>query len=256
MLYALDAPTGQDLSAPFYPRSNIQPSSGLTYGQVLLFALNYTGRLRAFDARSGALWWTVDLSSFIAPRPMANGTVYVIGAGVGGTVHAVGAADGGLRWTRSVNTYSNGAPAVTTTGVYVSIPDATYAFDPISGATLWSQDDRTYWPGPIGGATPVVANGRLWLRETGILYPHSAVLDTTTGAFVDTFEAEYAPAFDGSTGYFLSDGVLTARNTESEAVLWTFAGGGQLGTAPLIVNGYVYAASLSGIIWALDPATG
>ena len=258
MLFALDARTGLDIWGPFYLGRAFQPSSGLTYGQGLLFALNYDGKLRAFDARTGALWWTVDLPgmySFTAPPTYANGLVYVAGAGSGGTVYAVGATDGGLRWTRSVGTYSDGAPAVSSTGVYVSIPDATYAFDPASGATLWYQD-RIPWTGPIGGATPVLSNGRVWLRDTGIKYPRSVALDATTGAFVDTFDAAYAPAFDGPTGYFLSDGILTARNVESQAVLWSFAGDGRLGNAPLVVNGHVYATSWSGMIWALDLATG
>jgi outer membrane protein assembly factor BamB len=258
MLFALDARTGQDLWGPFNLGRAFTPSSGLTLGQGLLFALNYDGKLRAFDARTGGLWWTVDLPgmySFTAPPTYANGTVYVIGAGVGGTVYAVGATDGGLRWTRGINTYSNGAPAVSSTGVYLSIPDATYAFDPASGATLWYQDD-VYWPGPIGGATPVLSNGRVWLRDTGALYPRSAALDAATGAFADTFDAGYAPAFDGPTGYFLSDSTLTARNAGSQAALWSFAGDGMLGNAPLVVNGYVYATSSSGKIWALDPATG
>ena len=259
MLFALDARTGQDLWGPFDLGQTSHPRSGLTFGQGLLFALTYDGKLRAFDARTGVLSWTVDLPgmySFTAPPTYANGTVYVIGAGVGGTVYAVGATDGRLRWTRGVDTYSDGAPAVSSTGVYVSNPDATYAFDPASGATLWYEEDRAYWPGPIGGATPVLSNGRVWLRETGMLYPHSAALDATTGAFINTFDASYAPAFDGPTGYFLSDGFLRARDAVSQAVLWSFSGDGRLGNAPLVVNGYVYATSWSGMIWALDPATG
>ncbi|MFM9662742.1 outer membrane protein assembly factor BamB family protein, partial [Streptomyces scabiei] len=37
---------------------------------------------------------------------------------------------------------------------------------------------------------------------------------------------------------------------------WTFEGDGQISTAPIVVNGYVYVGSRSGQLWALNGATG
>jgi outer membrane protein assembly factor BamB len=39
-------------------------------------------------------------------------------------------------------------------------------------------------------------------------------------------------------------------------VAWRFVGGGSLNTAPVIVNGYLYTASFSGKMYALEAATG
>jgi hypothetical protein len=69
--------------------------------------------------------------------------------------------------------------------------------------------------------------------------------------------------FSGSSGFFLegpngfgSFGTLRGRDVETNAVLWSFAGDGQLQSAVLAVNDNVYVGSASGKLYAVNAATG
>jgi outer membrane protein assembly factor BamB len=86
-----------------------------------------------------------------------------------------------------------------------------------------------------------------------------AVLKAGTGKVRGTYEAagsSPAPAFDGRQGYFVDGGVLQERYGPTLATRWTFEGDGQISTAPIVVNGYVYVGSQTGQLWALNGATG
>lgn len=253
-IYALDARTGKDAWGPF-DIGGLYYWSALAYGDGKLFALNYDGILQAFDVRTGDLRWIVHLPdqwSFTSPPTYRNGVVYTAGAGSGGTVYAVSAADGALLWRAGVANGDSSSPAVSDTGVYVSYACIqAYDLNPATGAQIW------HYAGPCsggGGRTAVLSNGRLWTRDDAGFTP--LALDAATGALAASYGAGPAPAFDGGTGFFLSGGVLKARDATNQAFLWSFAGDGQLTTAPLIANGYVYVGSATGMFWALDEATG
>jgi len=80
--------------------------------------------------------------------------------------------------------------------------------------------------------------------------------DAPPGAVLGTISAGAAPAFNGSTGFFLSGTTLEARDVVSGTVKWSFAGDGTLSSAPIIDNGYVYIGSTSGKLYAVDATTG
>jgi alpha-tubulin suppressor-like RCC1 family protein/outer membrane protein assembly factor BamB len=251
-LHVLDAATGADVWGPI-DLGGSTLWSALTYGGGKVFTLTYNGILQAFDARTGALEWVVGLPgqyAFSSAPTYRNGLVFVGGAGSGGTVYAVSALDGRVLWRQSVANGDNSSPAVSDTGVYVSYAcNQTSAFAPATGAVLWR------YSGPCsggGGKTTVLANNRLWTRD----YFGSLILNASTGALVGSHGAEVAPAFDGPVGFFLSGGVLRANNAATQALLWSFSGDGNLSSAPIVVNGYVYVGSTAGHIWALDKTTG
>jgi outer membrane protein assembly factor BamB len=70
------------------------------------------------------------------------------------------------------------------------------------------------------------------------------------------FSANTMPAFAGTRGYFLTSGVLQARDVDTMSLLWTFSGDGTLASPPLVVNDTVYIGSSAGGLYALDGATG
>ena len=181
--------------------------------------------------------------------------VYTGGAGSGGTLYAVDAATGAVLWTQPVANGDDSSPAVTANGVYVSYAcEQTYAFAPESGNPIWHHE--TDCSGG-GGRTPVLADGGVWVRDDAGMVP--SVLNAADGKVRGSYEAagwSPAPAFDGRQGYFVDDGVLQERHSRTLATRWKFEGDGQISTAPIVVNGYVYVGSRSGRLWALNGATG
>jgi outer membrane protein assembly factor BamB len=252
-LYALDEATGATSWGPIDLGGTFNCSS-IAYDAGRVFALNFDGLLRAFDASSGGSVWAKQLPgqySFTSPPTALGGIVYAGGAGSGGTVYAVAEQDGTVKWTAGVANGDRSSPAVSTTGVYVSYAcNQTYDFSPSTGTLIWHHSGSCSGG---GGRTPVLFGGRLYARDfvTGNL-----VFDAATGAVLAAFSAGPAPALSGSTGFFLAGSTLEARDAASNAVQWSFTGDGTLSSAPIVVNGYVYIGSTSGKLYALNAATG
>ena len=251
-LYALDLATGAikwgpvDLGGTYF-------WSGATYDGGKVFTVNYDGQMRAFDAGTGASVWTTQLPgqyAFSSPPTATNGVVYTGGAGIGGTVYAVDESSGAVIWTNAVANGDDSSPAVTSQGVYVSYAcQQAYDFTPSTGAQLWHH--TTYCSGG-GGKTPAVHNGRVYIRD----FLGNLALDAATGSELGTFASGPIPAFAGTSGYFLNGSTLEARDLGTNNLLWSFTGDGQLTSAPIVANGYVFEGSATGNVYALSAATG
>lgn len=250
-LYAFDARTGATLWGPIGLGSRYW--SGFALEGSRLFVLNAAGLLQAFDTADGApLWATILIgqSSFTSAPTAFDGFVYTAGSGSGGTLYAVDATTGSTLWTQPVINGGNSSPAVSEAGVFVSYACGnTYRFDRLTGALLWH-----FAPGCSGGGgrTPALRDGTLFARHSST----SAVrFNATTGAVIGGFDAEVAPAFDGSGIYALSNDILTA-STLSGAFRWSFSGDGGLRSAPVVAGGTVYLGSTSGNLYALNTSDG
>ena len=246
-LYALDEANGATLWGPV-DLSGTYPWSNAAYDAGRVFAVNFDGVLRAFDAASGALLWSKQLPgqySFNSPPTASGGVVYVVGAGTGVTLYAVDEQDGAVNWSVLFDHGNDSSPAVTSTGVFVST-DQVYDFSPQDGSLIWLSSGA-------GPSTPVLFGGRLYVGDS---LTQKAMFDAPTGALLGTFAPGPPPAFSGSTGFFLTGSILKARDAYSGAVRWTFTGDSTLISAPIVDNGYVYIGSSSGKVYALDASTG
>ena len=248
-LYALDASTGATVWGPV-------PNAGfdLAYDSGQVFTLTFGGILQAFNASTGASNWATQLpgqTSFTSPPTASNGFVYTGGAGSGGTVYSVNESSGTVAWTSSVMNGDKSSPAVSSSGVYVSYAcGQTYDFAPTSGAQIWHRD--TSCEGG-GGKTPVLANGKLYVRD----FQFPAVLDAGTGNVLASFATSGpAPAVDANNVYDLSGTTLTAQSLSSGSVTWSFTGDGTLSSAPLAAGGTVVVGSTSGHLYGLSSSTG
>ena len=260
-LYALDATTGATLWGPVELGGTYWFADS-AYDNGRVFTIDFDGLLRAFDAGAGTLDWSVKLPNqyaFSSAPTAVNGIVYVGGAGSGGTLYAVSETTGALLWSQPVMNGDDSAPAVTSSGVYVTYAcQQDYAFDPVQGTQLWHHS--TGCEGG-GGQTPSLSGGRVYdlntafNSTTGVTAP-PVVLDATTGTEVGSFSATQLPAFDNGLGFFLNSGTLRGITLSTGTVDWSFAGDGTLDTAPVVAGGKVYIAGTSGILDAVDESTG
>jgi outer membrane protein assembly factor BamB len=252
-LYALDEANGATLWGPV-DLGGTYGWSNATYEAGRVFAVNFNGLLRAFDAASGALLWSKQLPgqySFDSPPTASGGVVYVVGAGTGVTLYAVDEQDGAVIWSNVMFSGSDSSPAVTSTGVFVSFAcHFDFDFSPQDGSLIWQHSEGCTGG---GGSTPVLFGGRLYEGDS---LTEKKMFDAPTGAVLGTFPPGPPPAFSGSTGFFLTGSILRARDAYSGAVRWSFTGDGTLISAPIVDNGYVYIGSSSGKVYALDGSTG
>lgn len=245
-LFALNATTGATIWGPI----EIGGARGVAYDSGRVFAVDRDGLLRAFDAATGTQAWSRDLSgqSFGSAPTAKDGTVYVNGFP---NLHAVSAQDGSIKWTALNAGGFNSPPAVTANAVYVSYSCEVISLSPTTGAVIWRLPSGC---GGGGGRTPVFYNTRLYVRNNDL---GNIAIDAASGIPVAEIDALTAPAFHGSTGFFLTPFLkLEARDIISGTLKWSFTGDGTLSTAPLVVNGVVYVGSVSGKLYALDENTG
>ena len=129
---------------------------------------------------------------------------------------------------------------------------ASYDFNPATGATLWENPPMD--PGCSGAGTAVLFEGVLYARAYGKAIGRA--LDAATGVKIGDVYSTRTPAFHGGHGFFVVEGVLTARAVPALVDTWSFTAPSKLSMAPLVVNNHVYVASAGGLLYALSELTG
>jgi outer membrane protein assembly factor BamB len=199
------------------------------------------GKLRAFDARSGALKWRVRTGSTQSPA-VANGVVYATGKY---GLRAFDAATGAAIWRReapviSAPAYSNGALYA----VYLMPTNeyGVYAADAATGKELWHS--------PFGGFSQsgvAVANGLVYAGSfDGNLYTFDAKTGASKWSFNAGTEIDDTPAVANGVVYVAStqDGVLYALYALNGNALWSApATNTFMFSPPTVVNGRVFVGS-------------
>jgi outer membrane protein assembly factor BamB len=248
-LLALNGTTGATVWGPIalsgavnaaYDRGQVFVVSGNTQSQII----------SALDAATGNSVWSATVAGDWFPEPpvAADGIVYTTN---GGVVTAFDETNGAVLWQSNIGGTS-GIVAVTVDGLYGASPCTAVDLQPAVGTQLWFNNSGCSGG---GGATPVAANGLVYAPDNSA-GSSGTVFDAETGATKGNYSASVIPAFSSSAGFFLSNGTLQGLAVSNNQVLWSFAGDGQLVTAPIVVNNYVFIGSGSGNLYALDASSG
>ena len=263
-LLALDQATGGTVWGPI--SVSTAAWAGHTYSRGQIVVIGREGLLQSFDATTGNRTWSKKLGVarvFSAAPTAADGVIYV-SAGRGnfadgefnGMLAAIDDRNGNIIWQSVVFYGDISSPAVSDEGVFVSYSGQYYGFNRNTGAETWHV--ATVYAGE-GGKTPAVANGRVFVRD--VAYPPGVFRDARTGealgAFADhEFDPPPIPAFKGSSGFLMNYGVLQRMDSTLQSTEWSFAGDGQLVSAPIVVDSAVIVASASSRVYALDNMSG
>ena len=78
------------------------------------------------------------------------------------------------------------------------------------------------------------------------------MLDANTGNPIGGFDSDTPPAFIGNLVLYFRSGTLVGVDVPSGQQLWSFAGNGDLSSAPLIVNQTIYIGGSSGTLYGLN----
>jgi outer membrane protein assembly factor BamB len=248
-LLALNGTTGATVWGPIafsgavnaaYDRGRVFVVSGNTTSQVI----------SALDAATGNPVWSASVPGSWFPEPpvASDGIVYTTD---GGVVTAFNETTGAIAWHGAVGG-TGGIVALSVDGLYGASPCTAVDLQPAVGSQIWSNNSGCSGG---GGATPVVANGLVYAPQNSA-GSSGTVFDAESGATKGSYSASVIPAFSSSTGFFLFNETLQGLALSNNQVLWSFAGDGQLDTAPIVVNNYVFIGSQSGNLYALDASSG
>jgi outer membrane protein assembly factor BamB len=246
-LLALNGATGATVWGPIAFSGNV--NAAYDRGRVFVVSGSPQSQIiSALDAASGNPVWSATVPGGWVPAPpvAADGIVYTTN---GGLVTAFDETAGAMLWQSDISGTS-GIVAVTVDGLYGASPCTAVDLLPATGTQIWFNDS-----GCSGGATPVAANGLVYAPANSA-GSSGTVFDAETGATKANYSASVIPAFSSTAGFFLFNGTLQGLAVSNNQVLWSFAGDGQLTTAPIVVNSYVFVGSGSGNLYALDAASG
>jgi outer membrane protein assembly factor BamB len=249
LLYALDAKTGATLWGPVDLGGDTLWSA-LAYDAGKVFALNWDSTLSSYDAVSGAPGWSISLGSnfFGAPPTASNGVIYV---SYNGFVTAISESTGATNWSQAVMGGDESSPSLGPNGVYVaySCPnDYGFALD---GTPQWHYFTSSCIGG--GGKTVAYANGLLYTRDT---LTSGYILNAGTGTLVGNFAGGTIPAVTATQVFYMQNALLHAVDLASNTERWSFAGDGQLWTAPVVIDNSVIVGSDAGMLFAVNADTG
>lgn len=248
-----------------------------------VYTTDAAGTLHAVDADSGELRWSVETGPTL---PWAwgheSGDLYlsapllgeVAGAmrlwfGAGdGKLYAVDPGNGRVLWSLPTEGRIRSTPALAGGTVVVGSADGSvYAADAASGELRWRFDTggRALDSGDFGydrktvQSSPAIADGRVFVgSRKGSLY--AIDLETGTGLWEASHGLSWvngAPAVaDGRVFAGSSDGrFIQAVNADTGEELWRQRSG-VVWSSPVVVGGSVVFSEASGLVRALDSATG
>lgn len=230
--------------------------------------------LYALQTSRGALAWRYAAHA-ITPGLLAvsDGVVYYaeiswIGTAFTENITALGAGDGRALWrlhTQSADGYAYAVSAVVNGAVYISTnTGAVSAARASDGTLLWHSARASIFPGVPSAATPLVADGMVYVTGKQNFASRSQGLDAlraSDGKQLWTQAIDGGPGpqvgqpqlVDGVLYYNGSSGVIALRASDG-ARLWVYSGDTPAG--PFFVSdGRVYANSAGGL-FVLNASTG
>jgi len=250
-LFALDELTGSVAWGPVSLGGTYYWSNA-AYDNDLIFAVNFDGKLGAFDAATGKPAWLVQLPgqyAFSSPPTALGGTVYVGGAGSGGTLYAVNEANGVVRWKAPVENGDDSSPALSSSAVYVSYAcNQAYGFAAATGSPLWHHSSDCEGG---GGKTVALIGNSVYTRD----FEGDLILGAANGIATGSFHSGPIPAASGGVVFTVSAGIVSAQAIGSSTPKWT-AGDGTVVTAPIVSGDYVVFGSSSGLLTVVAASTG
>lgn len=216
-LYALDRDNGQVVWT-FEADRSIWARPLVVDDRAYVAALDH--HLYALDARNGSVVWTRRLGGALADQPTRLNGLLLTGT-FGEALNAIDESSGEVAWSVPTNDWVWGNPAV---GEELAF------FGDVSGA-LYAVDGQgtTVWKNALNGgvaASPVYAEGRVFfVTEQGTVFARQA--ETNDPVWEQPLEARLLadPVVVNDlllVGAVDGESLLTALDTESGAIRWTF----------------------------------
>lgn len=199
------------------------------YAAGRLYVASADGTVRAMDADTGKVLWSVDTGLPLSGGPGVGDGMVLVGTS-GAEVVALSASDGKQLWTTQVSSEVLSAPAIADGAVVVrTIDGKVTALDETNGKQLWRYERQVPVLTLRGNSAP-----KIWHNEVicGMAAGHLVALDLATGN-VDW------------------DTVISTPSGRSELDRLTGIDGD-----PLIRNGIAYVATYQGHVAAVDLDSG
>ena len=136
------------------------------YYEGVLYVTSLDKNVYALEAETGNLLWQTTLPGAMSAAPVLNPDAGLLYAGnYDNKLHALDMGTGEEKWVAEAANWIWNAPALVDGRLYYADNDGfVYAVDALDGTPLWEKPAQV--AGPVQ-ASPVYANGRLYIASTG-----------------------------------------------------------------------------------------
>lgn len=253
-LYAVEIKTGNTIWSNDTTQGYFH--SSVTLSNNILYVTSSNGKLYAVDALNGMTKWSFEtsLSAVISSSPTVYNDAIYFGA-PDDYVYAVDLS-GNLKWKyKTASTDVRSSPAVGNGKVYIGADDGKlYVLNASTGSLI-----STFDAGIEGEYSPTLSNDKVYIQSKKALYCLNA--DDSSVIWSYTLPTQFydwsSPTENNNILYVCgTNNGLQAFNATNGDLLWQNTSFGT-GTAesPTVFDGYVYVASLAGLV-AIDASSG
>jgi len=244
------------------------PTLAVEDGTTRVFWGGADGVLRAADATTGAVLWTLPTQGRIRATPAVSGNRVVVGS-TDGVAYCVDAGTGALLWrfeTRGVGLFSGdfgfdrrsvqSSPAIADGRVHFGARDGWfYTLDLVTGQPLWDYDHEVSW----SNGSPAVDGGRVFEASSDARFIHA--MDASTGKELWRVMTDNvvwtSPVVTDSTVYFSAgDGVVRALAVSDGSPRWEAALPYASHGSPTVGDGVLFVGTEDGGVYALREGDG
>lgn len=232
-----------------------------------LYTAERRGRVAAYDAATGRIYWEQDTDEKISGGPGVGEGLVLLGTSEGEVI-ALSEADGKQVWRAAVSSEVLAPPRAAQGVVVAHTGDGSIAgLDAASGKRLWSYERSTPTLTLRGSSAPLIAddlviagfdNGRLValdLKSGKLAWEAVIAVSTGRSDLERMVDIDGEPIRVGDTIYVATfQGRIAAVSLISGEVRWARNFSSYAGIA--VDDSYLYLTDAEGVIWAFDRESG
>ncbi|MEJ7838370.1 MAG: PQQ-binding-like beta-propeller repeat protein [Thermomicrobiales bacterium] len=245
-LFAIDAATGQERWR--FPMRYAGQSSPVVVGNGVLLT-SQEGWVYNVDRTTGEMLWRLSTEGLPFGSIAANETIAIVATETG-IIHCITIETGRPCWRKDIADGVFATPVITKdAAILVTRSGVTYSMSLSDGSTRWTAS--------VGGMESVATNGTTsYVSGSDGAISSISMIDGQTGWVYPTGRTNAAaPVLSGNLVIAGSGRNLVALDAASGTQIWNYLAGGEIGTSPAVIGGYLFFGSEDGFVYALKAPT-
>lgn len=245
-LFAIDATTGQERWR--FPMRYAGQSSPVVVGNGILLT-SQEGWVYHIDRTTGEMLWRLSTEGLPFGSIAANDTIAIVGSDTG-IILCITIESGRPCWRKDIADGIFAAPVIINdAAILVTRSGATHAISLSDGRTLWTAN--------VGGMESVATDGTTsYVSGSDGAISSVSMVDGQTGWVYPTGRTNAAaPVLSGNLVIAGTGRNLVALDAASGTQIWNYLAGGDIGTSPAVIGGYLFFGSEDGFVYALKAPT-
>jgi outer membrane protein assembly factor BamB len=221
--------------------------------QITLYATSESGIVHAIDGETGTTLWTTGIGRPDLTTSVAGASDSYVAAFNGSTIYCLYANDGALAWQRMVSGAPLSGPAVSDELVFVVVANGNMESFRVDDPRIPSPSFRSF--GTPTSQPVIFRRSVAWSTDRGHVYVGQSFDARMSFRLEAKDRIDSPPSFLPPDKIIATslDGYIYAFHETRGGILWRVSTGEPIKHQPVCLNDTVYAITLGGGLYAIDP---